>query len=119
MRWRHCDANGSSYVFSLAECCLECLLEIVDQVLLGLDADGNADEVLGDADADALLLLDGGVGHQVGQLSQGLVAAQGLGKGDLEEEQEINIVAGWSFTLLFLTSLRAERNFLDSARPPL
>ena len=39
------------------------------------------DEILRDAKGDPLLLLDGGVRHEVRQLRQTLVAAQRLGQG--------------------------------------
>ena len=40
------------------------------------------DEIIGDPECDPLLLLDGGVRHGVGQLSQRLEPPQGLGQDD-------------------------------------
>ena len=69
----------------------EGLVEVGDEVLGVLEADAEPDEVVRDAERDALRLLHRGVRHQVGQLRQALVPAQGLSQGDqLNQKQECN-----------------------------
>ena len=67
----------------------EGLVEVGDEVLGVLEADAEPDEVVRDAERDPLRLLHRGVRHQVGQLRQTLVPAQGLRKGyQLNQKQE-------------------------------
>ena len=61
---------------------LKSLEQVVGDVVGVLQADREPDESVSHAQADALLLLDGGVGHEVGELRQGLIAAEGLGEGN-------------------------------------
>ena len=67
----------------------EGLVEVGDEVLGVLEADAEPDEVVRDAERHALRLLHRGVRHQVGQLRQALVPAQGLRQGyQLNQKQE-------------------------------
>ena len=66
----------------------ERLVEVGDEVLGVLEADAEPDEVVRDAERDPLRLLHRGVGHQVGQLRQALVPAQGLRQGDQLNQQQ-------------------------------
>ena len=50
-------------------------VEVSDEVLLVLDADGEAHEAVGYASSFALLAWDGGVGHGRGVCDQGLYAS--------------------------------------------
>ena len=59
----------------------ECLVKVLDQVLRVLEANTEPDEVVGHPEGNALLLLDGGVGHEIRQLSQTLVSSQRLSEG--------------------------------------
>jgi hypothetical protein len=61
---------------------LESLVQVSQDVLHILQSHAQPDQVLRDPERYALLLLNGGVGHQVGQLGQGLVSAQRLRQGD-------------------------------------
>ncbi len=61
---------------------LQSLVQVSEDVLHILQSDAQPDEVLRDPERYALLLLNGGVGHQVGQLGQGLVSTQRLRQGD-------------------------------------
>ena len=73
----------------------EGLVEVGDEVLGVLEADAEPDEVVRDAERHALRLLHRGVRHQVGQLRQTLIPAQGLRKGDqLNQKQECNKTLG-------------------------
>ena len=67
---------------STLESKFESLVQIRDEILCVLQADTEPDQVVRHTEGDPLLLLDGGVGHGVGQLRQTLVSAQGLGQGD-------------------------------------
>ena len=58
------------------------LVQVGDDVLGVLQADAEPDQVVRHPEGHSLLLLDGGVSHQVGQLRQTLVAAKGLSQGD-------------------------------------
>ena len=58
------------------------LVQVGYDVFGVLQADTEPDQVFGDAQGHSLLLLDGSVSHQVGELRQTLVAAQGLCQGD-------------------------------------
>jgi len=69
---------------------LQSLVQIVNDVLLKLKTNAQPDQVVSDADLHSLLLFDAGVSHQVGQLGQGLVAAQGLGQGHLQVDPQFN-----------------------------
>ena len=56
------------------------LIQVSNDVVSILQANTDTDEVVRDAQGYPLLLLDGRMGHEVGQLGQALVPAQGFGK---------------------------------------
>ena len=67
-------------MISTSESKLESLVQVCDEVLRILEADTEPDEVVGHAQGDPLLLLDGGVGHGVGQLGQTFVSSKRFSK---------------------------------------
>lgn len=58
----------------------EGVVEVGDEVVDVFDADGDADEVIGDADVVADVFGDGDVSHGGGVFDEGLDAAEGFGE---------------------------------------
>ena len=81
-KMRFTTSKGETLAVLDVACCPQGLVEVTDQIVRVLEADGDPDEVLGDPEGHSLFLLDGGVRHKVRQLGQRLVAAKGLGQGD-------------------------------------
>jgi len=70
-------------------CLGESLGDIGEQVSLGLDTDGDTDEVVLNSELSSVFSGDGAVGHDGGVLSEGLNTSEGLSEGnDLETLEE-------------------------------
>ena len=91
----------------------ESLVNISNDILGILQADAEPHQIVGHTEGDPLLLLDGGVRHQVGELGQTLVPAEWLRQSD-----DLDVVCERTEESVKIT-LRAERKFLLSCSPPL